>query len=142
MKQENKSVWIRYLISFGIASLLTVGVFAIQGFFTDSPAVNLQILADGFTISGLLLTLYAGMIFVSSQGALVGISYVFRNIILTWFVPMGRANHEQFGDYRERKMAELKKRNDVCVLLTGLLFLAIGIAFLVIWYVKYYTVPV
>ena len=69
MKQENKGLLIRYLISFGVASVLTVGVFAIQGFFTDSPAVNMQILSDGFTISGLLLTLYAGMIFVSSQGA-------------------------------------------------------------------------
>lgn len=133
---------IRYLISFGVASALTVGVFALQGFFTDSPAVNMQILSDGFTISGLLLTLYAGMIFVSSQGALIGISYVFRNVILAWFVPNGRANHEQFGDYRERKMAELKKRNDLCVLLTGLLFLVIGIVFLAIWYIKYYTVPV
>ena len=116
MKQENKGLLIRYLISFGIASVLTVGVFAIQGFFTDSPAVNMQILADGFTISGLLLTLYAGMIFVSSQGALIGISYVFRNIVLTWFVPMGRAKHEQYGEYRERKLEELKKRNDLCVL--------------------------
>ena len=142
MKQENKGLLIRYLISFGVASVLTVGVFAIQGFFTDSPAVNMQILSDGFTISGLLLTLYAGMIFVSSQGALIGISYVFRNIVLTWFVPMGRAKHEQYGEYRERKLEELKKRNDLCVLLTGLLFLAIGIVFLAIWYIKYYTVPV
>ncbi len=131
---------IKYLVSIGIAGVITVIVFAIEGFFTDSVAVNLQILSDGFMVSGALLTMYAGMIFVSSQGALIGISYVLRNIVLFW-VPMGRAKHELYGEYRERKMAELKKRNELCVLLVGLAFLAVGTVFMVIWYVKYYNIP-
>ena len=132
---------IRYLICIGVASAITVIVFAIQGFFGDEVAVNIQILADGFTVSGGLLIMYAGLLFVSSQGALIGISYVLRNIVLFW-VPAGRLKHELYGEYRERKMAELKNRNDICILFTGLAFFAVGVVFLVIWYVKYYHVPV
>jgi len=85
------------------------------------------------------MTLFAGMLYVSGEGALIGIGFVLRNVVLA-FVPMGRAKHELYADYRERKLSEAKRRNDRCILVTGLFFLAIGIIFTVIWYVKFYNV--
>ena len=120
---------------------MTLAVFAIKGFFGDSLAVNIQVLADGFTVSGLLLTLFAGMMFVSGEGALIGISFVLRNVVLA-FVPMGRAKHEVYAKYRERKLAERKRSGDHCVLVTGLIFLSIGVLFTVIWYTTFYQPPV
>ena len=76
MKQENKTLLIKYIVSFCIASLITVLVFWIKGFFVHSTAVNVQILADGFTVSGLMMSLFAGMVYVSDEGALLGIGYV------------------------------------------------------------------
>jgi hypothetical protein len=76
-----------------VASLIAVFVFWTKGFFVHSPAVNLQILSDGFFVSGILMTLFAGMLFVSREGALLGIGFVIRNVIQA-FVPMGRRNHE------------------------------------------------
>ena len=128
------------MICFGVASLLTVAVFAIKGFFTDSVAVNVQILADGFFVSGLLMTLFAGLMFVSSQGALIGISYIVRYVVLT-FIPMGRTKHELYADYRERKISALKKSNDLCVLLVGLLYLIVGVILTIIWYMNFYQIP-
>ena len=128
-------------MSFGVAALITLTVFWIKGFFTHSLSVNIQILSDGFTVSGLLLTLFAGMMFVSGEGALVGIGFVLRNVVQA-FVPMGRKNHEVYAKYRERKLAKAKKTNYNCILVTGLIFLFIGIIFTVIWYVKFYQVPV
>ena len=130
---------IKYIICFCVASLITFIVFWIKGFFTDSPAVNIQILSDGFSVSGVLLTLFAGMMFVSGEGALIGIGFVLRNVVLT-FVPMGRAKHETYAQYRERKLSGQKKSSDHSILVTGLLFLFVGILFTVIWYVKYYNV--
>ncbi len=101
--------------------------------------MNIQILSDGFSVAGILLLIAAGMLFISSEGALIGISFVMRNVIQA-FIPMGRKNHELFGKYRERKMAELKKANDGAIFVTGLVFLIIGIVFTVIWYTKYYNV--
>ena len=141
MFQEKKKLLLKYLVCLGIAALMTVAVFAIDGFFTDDIAVNIQILSDGFSVAGILMLLFAGMIFISSEGALIGIGFVIRNVFLA-FIPMGRAKHEVYAKYRERKLSELKKQSDHCVLFTGLLFFAIGIIFSVIWYLNFYQMPV
>ena len=139
MKKENKALLVKYVICFAIASLITVAVFWSKGFFAHSVRVNIQILADGFSVSGILMTLVAGMMFVSGEGALLGIGFVLRSVALT-FIPMGRQKHEKYADYRERKLKEMKKTKDRSILVTGLLFLFIGIVFNVIWYVNFYNV--
>ena len=139
MKQETKSLLIKYIVCFCVASLITFIVFCIKGFFTESTAVNIQILSDGFSIAGLILTLFAGMMYVSGEGALIGIGFVMRNVLLA-FIPMGRKLHETYKQYRERKLGTIKKSSDKCLLFTGLLFLLIGVAFTIIWYVKFYKV--
>ena len=141
MKQEKKALLKKYLICFAVASLITLAVIWIKGFFTDSVAVNIQILSDAFFVSGICLTLFAGMLYISGEGALIGISFVLRNVVLT-FIPMGRAKHETYAKYRERKLGELKKGTDHCILFTGLGFLAVGILFTAVWYVNFYHLPV
>ena len=140
MKQENKSPLIKYIVCFGIALAITFGVFAIKGFFGDSAAVNFQILSDGFTTSGILFLMVAGMMFISGEGALIGIQFVLRNIVQA-FTPMGRKHHEFYKDYRARKLseAEAKKSGDKSILVTGLVFFLIGIVFTVIWYMNFYN---
>jgi hypothetical protein len=139
VKQENKALLIKYLISIAVASVIAVAVFAMQGFFTDDVGVNKQILADGFCVSGGLLSMYAGLLFASRQGALLGLTFALRYTVLT-FIPGGRAKQELYKDYRERKMAEMKKSTELHVFLTGIVFLAAGIVFTVIWYVKFYNI--
>ena len=140
MKQENKKFWIRFLVCFGIAAAISVVIFAIQGFFTDDIGVNLQILADGLSVSGALLLMYAGMMFISKEGALLGISYALRNAALT-FIPGGRAKQELYKDDRERKMSGERKSADVCIWIVGAIFFVIGLALTLIWYVKFCNIP-
>lgn len=137
MEQEKKNRLIEYLVYFVIAALITLAVFAIKGFFTDSLAVNLQILADGFVVSGLMILGFAGMMFISGEGGLIGVSYVLRNVILA-FIPLGRLKYEVYAKYRERKMKELKESRDACPFIVGSLFLSVGILFTLIWYLKFY----
>lgn len=132
MKQDKKVLLIKYITCFGIASLIAFLVFLIQGFFTDRVEVNIQLLADGFFVPGILFTLLSGMLYVINEGIFIGIGYIFRNIILT-FLPMGRAKQELYADYRERKMSEKKISNDSCILVTGLVFLALSIIFTVLY---------
>ncbi len=139
MKQETKVTLTKYAVCFGIEALIAFLVIWSKGFFTDRAAVNIQILSDAFFVSGVLMTLFAGMLYVTGEGALIGIGFVLRNAVLT-FIPMGRIKHERYADYRERKLRGAKKQNTGCVLVTGLFFLAVGIVFTVIWYVKYYNV--
>lgn len=132
MKPERKTLLRNFLICFGIASLIVFIVIWIKGFFTDSIATNLGILSDAFFVSGIMFILFGGMLFVSGEGALIGIGFVLRNVVLA-FVPMGRAKHEVYADYRERKLAERRDRKYNFVFITGLLFLVVGIILTVIW---------
>ena len=138
MKQESKGTLRKYAVCIGIEVLIAFFVIWSKGFFAHSLAVNIQILADAFFVSGVLMSLFAGMLYVSGEGALVGIGFVLRNVALA-FIPMGRARHEKYADYRERKINQIKKQNDSCILVTGLTFLFIGIFFTVIWYVSFYN---
>ena len=133
MSQETNAKLRSYGICVGIEVLIAFLVIWSKGFFTESAAVNLQILSDAFFVSGILMTLYAGLMYVSSEGALIGIGFVLRNAALT-FIPMGRARQERYIDYRARKLSKLKKDSNRHVLVTGLIFLFIGIVFTAVWY--------
>ena len=139
VKQESKVTLRNYAICVGIEVLIAFLVIWSKGFFTQSAAVNVQILSDAFFVSGILMTLFAGMMYISGEGALIGISFVLRNVVLA-FIPMGRARHELYADYRARKLRQAKKHNSRCILVTGLIFLFIGIVFTGIWYVAFYNV--
>jgi hypothetical protein len=139
VNQENKATLRNYAICVGIEVLIAFLVIWSKGFFTQSVAVNVQILSDAFFVSGILMTLFAGLLYVSSEGALIGISFVLRNMVLT-FIPGGRARQERYADYRARKLSKAKERNNSCILVTGLIFLFIGIVFTVIWYAAFYNV--
>lgn len=139
MKEETKVTLRNYAICVGVEVLIAFLVIWSKGFFTHSIAVNIQILSDAFFVSGILMTLFAGLMYVSSEGALIGISFVLRNVVLA-FIPMGRARHERYADYRERKLSEAKKRSNKYILVTGLIFLFIGIIFTAIWYTTFYNV--
>ena len=141
MKQETKVKLRNYGICVAVEVLIAFLVIWSKGFFTDRASVNVQILADAFFVSGILMTLFAGMMYVSSEGALIGIGFILRNVVL-FFVPMGRTKHELYADYRERKLKEAKKHDTRCILVTGLIFLFIGIALTVIWNVVVYNPPV
>jgi hypothetical protein len=139
VKQENREKLIKYAVCFGIEVVIAFLVIWSKGFFTDSAAVNLQILADAFFVAGILMTLFAGMLFISGEGALIGIGFVLRNVVLA-FIPMGRARHELYADYRARKLSEARERDNSSILVTGLFFLIIGVILTAIWYVTFYNV--
>ncbi len=138
MNQETKTTIGKYAVCVAIELVIAFIVIWINGFFTESMAVNIQILADAFFTAGLLMTLFAGMMYVSSEGALIGISYVLRSAVLI-FIPMGRLKQEKYIDYRERKLSAAKNNGIRHVLITGLVFVFVGIVFTLIWNAKFYN---
>lgn len=140
MEQKNKSFLIKYGTCFGIASLITFIIFWIKGFFTDSIAVNIQILSDGFSISGMVFLFAAGMMYISGEGGLIGIGYAMKSVVY-FFIPMSRKNHERYADYRERKLGKERRKGDHCILVTGIVFFAVGVIMSVVWYTGFYNAP-
>ena len=139
MKQETKVTLRKYAICFGIEALIVFLVIWANDFFTQNTAVNIQILSDAFFTAGILMVLYAGMMYISSEGALIGIGFVLKHVLF-FFVPMGRAAQEKYIDYRERKLSKAQNHNNSHILVTGLIFVFIGIVFTVIWYTRFYNV--
>ncbi len=139
MKQETKVTLRKYAVCFGVELVIAFLVIWINGFFTQSAAVNIRILADAFFTAGILMTLFAGMMYISGEGALIGIGFVLKSALLV-FIPMGRLKHEKYIDYRARKLSEAKNHNNSHILVTGLFFVFIGTVLTVIWYAKFYNV--
>jgi len=139
VKEKTKATLRNYGICVGIEVLIAFLVIWSKGFFAHSLAVNIQILSDAFFVAGMLMTLFAGMMYISGEGALIGIGFVLRNVFLA-FIPMGRAKHELYADYRARKLKENKKSSNHYILVTGLGFLFIGVVFTVIWHTAFYNV--
>jgi len=139
VNDKTKATLTKYAICVGIEVFIAFLVIWSKGFFTDRAAVNVQILSDAFFVSGILMTLFAGMLYISGEGALLGIGFILRNVVLT-FIPMGRMKHEKYADYRARKLSKSKKQSSHWSLVTGLIFLAIGILCTAIWHVKFYNV--
>ena len=137
MKQETKATLRNYAICFGIEALIAFLVIWSKGFFAHSAAVNLQILADAFFVSGLLMTLFACLMYISEEGFFISLGYVMRDA-LGFILP--RKEYERYYDYRERKMSKAKKYEKKHIFVTGLTFLIIGIALTAIWAAIFYNV--
>ena len=134
MEKEKKALLIRYIVSFCVASGLVLIVFTLKGFFTDNAKQNIQLLHDAFFASGALLMLFSAMLYLSSEGALLGISYVFGKAIKAVFIPFGRKDQETYAQYRERKLGNKKNVAGGTIFLVGLLFVIVSVVFLIIWY--------
>ena len=139
MEQQTKVTIRNYAICVAIELIIAFLVVWSKCFFTESTAVNIQILSDAFFVSGILMTLFSGLLFVSGEGALIGVGFVFRHIVLA-FIPNGRTKWERYGDYRERKLNGMKERKISCIFITGLCFLSVGVCLTVIWYTRFYNV--
>ena len=139
MNKETKVTLRNYAICIGVELLIAFLVIWSKGFFADSAAVNVQILSDAFFVAGIVMTLFAALLYVTGEGALIGVGYVFRHVFLT-FIPMGRTKYERYADYRERKLSSTKKFSEGHILVTGLAFLFIGIVLTLVWYSKFYNV--
>ena len=129
----------KYAVCFGIEAVIVFLVIWSNGFFKHSAAVNIRILSDAFFTAGILMTLFAGMMYISGEGGFIGIGFVLRSAFLT-FIPMGRAKQEKYIDYRARKLEKAKAHNNSHILVTGLIFVVIGIIFTTIWYARFYNV--
>lgn len=128
MNNDKKALLKKYLICFCVGAAIVLFVFTIKSFHID-----LTVLCDAFTTAGLLMMLFFGLLFVSSEGMFISIGYIFKKT-LRYLIPMYRKDEETYAQYYERKSEKLNGRADSCIFFTGLFFFLIGIIFLIIWY--------
>lgn len=133
MEKDKKAILIKYGICFGVAVGIMFMVFTIEGFFGTDARANILLLLDATFVAGAMLTMFAGLLFISGEGGFLGIGFVLNRVVKS-FLPMGRKDTETYAQYRERKVGKVKKNGDKCILFTGLFFLLLSVIFLIIWY--------
>lgn len=130
MDNDNKKALLRnYLISFGVATLIVLLVLTIKSF-----EMSIAVLCDAFSTAGLLLILFCGLMYVSGEGVFVPIKFIFSRVARA-FIPGARTGKEEtYAQYRESQTGKKHASVNSCMFFTGLIFLLIGVIFLILWY--------
>ena len=118
----------RYSICFAVGCGIVLLVLALKGL-----SLRIDVLSDAFSTAGLLMILFAGLLWVSGEGMFIGIGYALKNA-LRLFIPALGKRWETYTRYRQRNAEKDKPQGQGSFFLTGLFFLAVGIIFLVIWW--------
>lgn len=128
-----KKLLVRYSIAIAIAGALTIAFLALQGFDeANSTEMRLRLLADAFTIPGVIFMLVAGLVWVASDGFFDGLTYGLRWCART-LIPFTRIPDEKYYDYKMRKK-EKRARGYSFIFFTGLGFFVVAIVFIVLFY--------
>lgn len=136
-----KSSLIRNLISYGVSILSGGGIaylyISLREFPAESAAENYRMLADAFTIPGLLFIMFGALLWAAGKGALDGIGYAL-GYALRALLPGGRFVKEgTFAEYLEEKKAKRKKAAAYSFLFfTGVAFLIVSGVFIYLFYKK------
>ena len=99
----------KYGITFAVGLLMAYMVLEFKGYSDiTEEALRLKVLADAFTVPGMLFIMFSALLWVSSQGALDGISYAL-GLAFRAFIPGGRTKEsETYYEYVQKKRANRK----------------------------------
>ena len=135
MKKISAGTILKYVIAFAIGGLLSNYVLLVNGYreVTDE-VVRLKLLADAFTVPGVILIMVAVLCWLAGQGAVDGLLYAIKG--LGSLIPGMRKEPEKYYDYVQRKR-EKRRSGYGFLAITGVVFLLISIAFIVKFYQIY-----
>ena len=123
----------KYLSAVTVAGLMTLLVLWINNFDTiDNSADRMRILADAFTVPGVIFMLVAALIWVASDGFFDGIGYAGR-LTARMLLPFLKLNDEKYYDYKMRK-ADNRIHGYSFIFFTGLAFFAVALVLIAMFY--------
>lgn len=130
MTGERKKKLVHYALAILVGAALSVQHVSQQDFFSQALVDQYRILCDAFTIPGILMVLFAGLLSLSGEGALDGVGYCLSQAakILTF----RGTNTEKYADYLERRRGKRAKGFGF-LYVVGIAFLAVAVVFLVLF---------
>ncbi len=133
--------WIARLLKYGITAavgaLMCWGVLSLHGYADAvTEAERYRILADAFTIPGVILMLCWVLVWLSGEGAFEGISYAF-SYAFRMLVPGGAKNPERYSDYVLRRREKGRLKGVGFLFFTGAAFFIVSIIFIMLFYSVY-----
>lgn len=136
--KNRRTILLKYGITTLIGALMAYATINLHGFSSAVTDVDkYRILADAFTIPGVVILLCGVLVAVANEGMFNGISYA-MSYAIKMLIPGQAANrHEKYGDYVERKQAKGGVRGYGFLFIVGGVFLAIAVVFIALFYSVY-----
>ena len=137
MMKRWQSNLLKYGIATAIAAVFVWILLDLQGYASAATqADQYRILADAFTIPGMLLLMVGLLVVVSNEGMFEGLSYVVSYAVKT-LVPGMNKGHERYGDYVERKREKGPVKGFGFLFVVGAVFMAAAGVFIALFYSVY-----
>lgn len=125
---------LKYGITIGATGLFSLVFMWLRGLWTvQTPVERYKILADAFSVPGMLLVLFGALLWVSSEGVFDGLGYA-MNRFGSLFIPMHKksAQHLTYYDYVMGKRGK-RVHGYSFLFFVGLAFIAVSIVFIVLF---------
>lgn len=136
MDSEIKKRIIKYSVTTALAAAVSALIMYSNGLFEATDALaRYKLLADAFTIPGVILLCLGALIWVSTDGLFDGFTYAAKR--LGSLIPFYGKNykHERYYDYVMRKRGK-RISGYGFIPLVGTVFTLIAVVFIVLYYVN------
>lgn len=131
---KNRSLIIKYAVTFAIGLLLSLGIFLLKDLFSQTePIMIFSILSDGFFITGALLIGAGLIVLCTNQGLFDGLTYAFYTLFVTHNWSRTKLEDKKsYVEYREDK-AEKRGGTPLYLIIVGAVFLTAAIVMLMLY---------
>ena len=120
-----------FLIALAVGAGISVAAVLVG--FLDKNRTVLQIFCDGFTVAGVLLLCYAGLVWSRNEGTFDMLSFGISRITRFRYGKFtDEERKETFYDYRKRKSAIRQK--PVAALKAGAVYMLLALVFLALFF--------
>lgn len=130
--EKFKKLLPRYLIALVIGAIFVFACISLREYSSEMAlAERYKILADAFTIPGVVFILIGALVWVSTDGFFDMFSFAIGKAVKT-LIPFSKRSDETFYDYKVRK-SEDRITGYSFLFFTGLAFLIVSIVLLVLY---------
>lgn len=138
MKGKNlKTILLKYGITVFIGGLMAYSVISSYGLAAaQTDAEIYRILADAFTIPGVVILLCGVLVAIANEGTFEGLSYAVT-YAFKMLIPGTGKTHEKFGDYVARRREKGGVKGYGFLFVVGGVFMAIAVVFIALFYSVY-----
>ena len=126
-----KKIWSYVLTASVCAVVALVYMLAVDVFTQSDPVVLYKDLCSAFSIPGLLMTLFGGLVFCANEGAFDMLTFGFIKLFDLFKKPQ-EVKYRTFYDYKQSKKG--RKRPVATMIVVGLAFIAISVPFWIMYY--------
>ena len=130
---KRKTNLIKYGSSAAFVALLAWIYVSVREFGPAPLVEKYLILCDAFTVPGMLLICFGGLMWASTTGVLDGISYAARYAVFSLIPGKRLERDEKYGDYIERK-SQNRVKGYGFLFFSGLATMVIAVVFMMLYY--------